>query len=154
MLLQVACYRGPELYDSPHIQNIWTKWAAHYKHYRPILMADPVHVKRPTGNDYELTLSVRAPNQGAAAAAGPAAFGNLFNPTSRSIAIKTLTLPLYYAGVGVGSEVYLSWGGSLIDPSKWAVPGNSTATVLADHTVRLTGVTMAPKSFLWCVVSE
>ena len=107
------------MYDSPHIQDIWTKWAAHYKKYRPILMADPVHVKRPTGNDYEFTLNVRAPNQGAAAAAGPAAFGNLFNPTSRSITIKSLTLPMYYAGVGVGSEVHLSWGGSLIDPKKW-----------------------------------
>jgi hypothetical protein len=106
------------------------------------------------GNDYEFTLNVRAPNQGAAAAAGPAAFGNLFNPTSRSITIKTLTLPVYYAGVGAGSEVHLSWGGSLAEPTKWAVPANSTATVLADHTVRVTGVTMAPNSFLWCVVSE
>ena len=73
---------------------------------------------------------------------------------SRSISIKTLTLPVYYAGVGAGSEVHLSWGGSLAEPTKWAVPANSTATVLADHTVRVTGVTMAPNSFLWCVVSE
>jgi hypothetical protein len=45
----IACYRGPELYDSPPIQGLWAKWVAHYKKYRPILMADPVHVKRPTG---------------------------------------------------------------------------------------------------------
>ena len=78
---------------------------------------------------------MRAPNPGAAAAAGPAAFGNMFNPTSRSIVIGTLTLPLYYAGVGAGTEVHVAWGGSLINPSKWTVPANRTATALVDHTV-------------------
>lgn len=42
-----ACYRGPELYDSPETMAVVQKWVTFYKTYRDILISDIVHVRRP-----------------------------------------------------------------------------------------------------------
>jgi hypothetical protein len=142
----VACYRGPYLYDkdSPRIRQLWQLWVSHYKRFRQILMADVIHIRRPTGSGIEASLHV---NASASAAGGLPAFANLFNPTARSIT-ATIDLPVYYAGLGRGASVQLIWGGSLIEPALWPVPNASTALVRDDFSVRTT-VHMKPHSFLW-----
>ena len=62
---------------------------------------------------------------------------------------------MYYSGVGRGASVRLSWGGSLVRPTLWAVPADSTEVVRDDFNLRLI-LTMEPHSFLWAslTVSE
>ena len=75
---------------------------------------------------------------------------NLFNPTEATIK-RTVELPLYYAGVAPGASVELTWGGSLVNPTRWQVPENSTHTVRADYSVRVE-LQMAPRSFPWAAL--
>lgn len=144
----IAAYRGPQLYDdaSPDVKRMWTLWVAHYKRYRGILSADMVHVSRPSGRGLEVIVHVNA----SATPDEPRAMANLFNPTEATIK-RTVELPLYYAGVAPGASVELAWGGSLVNPTRWQVPENSTHTVRADYSVRVE-LQMAPRSFLWAAL--
>jgi hypothetical protein len=125
---------------------MWALWTAHYKKYRPILMADSVHVTRPgqNGRAIEATLHVEPRSR--------AGFANLFNPKPRAVT-KPIRLPMYYAGLGRGETVQLTWGGSLVNPGAWPVPTGTTATVEDDYTLRIT-VAMAPHSFLWLSIES
>ena len=80
----------------------------------------------------------------------PRAFGNFFNPSTRTLT-STIDLPVYYAGLRRGSKVKLSWGGSLLKPSQWPQPPDSTQRVREDDSLRVT-LEMAPRSFLWAVL--
>lgn len=144
----VACYRGPELYDAatPQLAKLWALWIAHYKRYRPILMADVITVIRPTGASIEAALHVNA----SAGAGEPCAFVNLFNPTPRALT-QTIDLPVYYAGLRRGGGVAISWGGSLLAPDLWPVPSPMLEPVRDDYNVRV-HVSMAAKSFLWATL--
>lgn len=144
----VACYRGPQLYDaaSLDVKRLWGLWVAHYKRHRSILMADMVHVRRPSGSDVEVSLHVNA----SARAGEASAFANLFNPTDLNVT-TTIDLPVYYAGLRRGAQAQLVWGGSLIAPAQWPVPAPSSEAVRDDFNVRIT-ITMAPRSFLWATL--
>ena len=55
----VPCYRGPELYSAYSavvLAPVWSIWVAHYKKYRHILMRDVVHVRRPSGDNFEAVM--------------------------------------------------------------------------------------------------
>ena len=145
----IACYRGPELYDTPRIAKMWKLWVAHYKRYRSILTADVVHVRRPSGSDLEVTLHVNASAR--ATTHGVPAFANFFNPTERTIS-SSIDLPVYYAGMRRGASIQLEWGGSLLDPDLWPIPNASVEVVRDDFNVR-TNLQMAPRSFLWVALS-
>ena len=144
----IACYRGPELYDdqSPEVRRLWTLWVTHYKRFRSILSADSVHVRRPSGGGVEATLHVNA----SAATAEPRGFLNIFNPMDIAVSTR-IDLPVYYAGLRRAAAVHMMWGGSLLAPEKWPVPHDSILSVRDDFTVRVS-VEMAPRSFVWAAV--
>ena len=48
-----ACYRGPRLYDTPETKAVVTNVINWYKKYRDILNSDIVHLKRPSGKDWD-----------------------------------------------------------------------------------------------------
>ncbi|MEX2592790.1 MAG: hypothetical protein WD426_08445 [Anditalea sp.] len=102
-----ACYRGPQLYDSPQTKEIVKKWVDFYKNHREILDSDIVHIRRPDGRDFDGILHVNP-------------FGEdkglimLYNPLDTPVK-KTLPVNLYYAGLkenamltdGQGNEMVL-----------------------------------------------
>ena len=77
----------------------------------------------------------------------PIAFANLFNPTSSNMTVN-LHLPMYYAGARINEQLQLSWGGSLLEPTRWEIPSSSIEYVLADYSIRV-NVNMEKNSFLW-----
>jgi hypothetical protein len=86
-----ACYRGPQLYDSPETKALVKKWVDFYKKYRRILDADIIHVRRPDGRDYDAILHVEPTNN---------IKGMLvvYNPLNVAIKRK-IKVNLYYAGL-------------------------------------------------------
>ncbi len=86
-----ACYRGNRLYDTDTTRDMVTTEINHYKKYRDILNADVIHLKRPTGRDWDGLLHVdpKLREKG---------YALLFNPLDTSITTK-IKLPLYYAGI-------------------------------------------------------
>jgi hypothetical protein len=86
-----ACYRGNRLYDTDVTRDMVASQINHYKKYRDILNADIIHLKRPTGRDWDGLLHVDPQLK-------EKAFALLFNPLDRPIT-TTIKLPLYYAGI-------------------------------------------------------
>jgi hypothetical protein len=86
-----ACYRGPRLYDAPETKALVAKTIDWYKKYRGILNSDIVHLKRPSGKDWDGFLHAN-PNL---KEKGLAMF---FNPTDEEME-REITLPLYYTGL-------------------------------------------------------
>lgn len=86
-----ACYRGPQLYDTPATKEVVEKWVTFYKKYRQILDADIVHVRRPDGRDYDAVLHVDpfGKNKGLLM---------VYNPLTEPIK-RTLKVNLYYTGL-------------------------------------------------------
>lgn len=86
-----ACYRGNRLYDTDVTRDMVASEIDHYKKYREILNADIIHLKRPTGRDWDGLLHVdpRLKEKG---------FALLFNPLDTPITTE-IKLPLYYAGI-------------------------------------------------------
>jgi hypothetical protein len=86
-----ACYRGNRLYDTDVTRDMVTTQISHYKKYRDILNADIIHLKRPTGKDWDGLLHVdpQLKEKG---------FALLFNPLDTPITTP-IKLPLYYAGI-------------------------------------------------------
>jgi hypothetical protein len=86
-----ACYRGNRLYDTDVTRDMVTSQINHYKKYRDILNADIIHLKRPTGRDWDGLLHVdpQLKEKG---------FALLFNPLDTPITTQ-IKLPLYYAGI-------------------------------------------------------
>ena len=143
----VPCYRGHLPFDegSTQVRRMWSLWTAHYKRFRSILMSDAVHVTRPgqNGGAIETSLHVNASSK--------ESFANFFNPSAATVS-RPVRLPMYYANVARGATLQLAWGGSLVNPSAWPVPSNTTATVEEDYTLRLQ-LSMAPHSFLWLSIT-
>jgi hypothetical protein len=86
-----ACYRGPRWYDSDLTKALVKQWIDFYKKYRDILESDVIHVRRPDGRDLDCILHVNAQMK-------PRGLAMVFNPLDHPVT-KTLTLPLYYAGL-------------------------------------------------------
>ena len=86
-----ACYRGPQLYDTPETREIVKTWVDFYKKHRRILDADIIHIRRPDGKDYDAILHVDP-------------FGEekgllmVYNPLNTEIE-RTLRINLYYTGL-------------------------------------------------------
>ncbi len=86
-----ACYRGPQLYDSPQTKEIVKKWVDFYLSHREVLDGDIVHIRRPDGRDFDGLMHVNP-------------FGDekglimLYNPLDEPI-VKTIPVNLYYTGL-------------------------------------------------------
>ncbi|SEN00634.1 hypothetical protein SAMN05216436_11084 [bacterium A37T11] len=86
-----ACYRGPELYDSPETRLVVKKWVDFYKRHRRILDADIIHLRRPDGRDYDGILHADPQGQ-------EKGLIMLYNPLDTAIHRK-ISIDLYYTGL-------------------------------------------------------
>lgn len=86
-----ACYRGPQLYDTPETKELVKKWVTFYKKYRRILDGDIIHVRRPDGRDYDAILHVDPQGD-------PQGLLMVYNPLNESISRK-IKVNLYYTGL-------------------------------------------------------
>ncbi|SFF10494.1 NPCBM/NEW2 domain-containing protein [Sunxiuqinia elliptica] len=86
-----SCYRGPRLYDAPETKELVVRVIDWYKKYRNILNSDLVHLRRPSGKDWDGFLHVNPELK----EKGLAMF---FNPTNEDL-VREITLPLYYTGL-------------------------------------------------------
>lgn len=86
-----ACYRGPQLYDSPQTKELVMKWVNFYKKHRDVLDSDIIHLRRPDGRDYDAILHVN-----------PSGIEKgllmVYNPLNEPIRQK-LKVNLYYTGL-------------------------------------------------------
>lgn len=86
-----ACYRGPELYDTPETRDVVKKWVDFYKKHRQVLDGDLIHLRRPDGQDYDGWLHVNPGGK-------EKGLAMIYNPLNEAIT-RTLRLPLYYTGL-------------------------------------------------------
>lgn len=86
-----ACYRGNRLYDTEETKQLVQKQIKIYKQHRDILNADIIHLKRPTGNDWDGWMHVDPQ-------LNEKAYAILFNPLSQPIT-RRIRLPFYYTGL-------------------------------------------------------
>lgn len=86
-----ACYRGPRLYDAPETRALVKNVIDWYKDHREILNSDIIHLRRPSGKDWDGFLHAN-PNL---EEKGLAMF---FNPTDEEM-VREVKLPLYYTGL-------------------------------------------------------
>lgn len=86
-----ACYRGPQLYDSPQTKELVKKWVSFYKTHREVLDGDIIHIRRPDGRDYDAILHVnpRGEEKGLLM---------IYNPLNEPIKRK-MKVNLYYTGL-------------------------------------------------------
>ena len=129
-----ACYRGDQLFDTPAVQAMVTKWTSFWLKYRPILIQDIVHVKRPDMQSIDSVMHVTS-NRSATLCA----LAMFYNP-SLFAQQATLSLPMYYTGEG--AEVWLEPMGN----------GSVSRRPLArDYSVRV-NVTLGPREIGYTVV--
>ncbi len=86
-----ACYRGPQLYDTPETKALVKKWVDFYKRHRRILDSDIIHLRRPDGRDYDAILHVDPTGE-------EKGLLMVYNPLDTPIE-RTLTVDLYYTGL-------------------------------------------------------
>jgi hypothetical protein len=86
-----ACYRGNRLYDTDATKDLVTQEISHYKKYRDILNADIIHLRRPTGRDWDGILHADPTLK-------QKGFAMLYNPLKTELTIKA-KLPMYYTGI-------------------------------------------------------
>jgi hypothetical protein len=86
-----ACFRGPRLYDTDETKAMVKKWVTFYKAHREVLDGDIIHLRRPSGLDWDGILHVNP--QGAEK--GLAFF---YNPLDTDI-VGNIRVPLYYTGL-------------------------------------------------------
>lgn len=86
-----ACYRGPQLYDSPQTQEVVKHWVGFYKKHREVLDGDIVHLRRPDGRDYDAILHVNP-------SGAEKGLLMIHNPLNEPIK-RDLRVSLYYTGV-------------------------------------------------------
>lgn len=87
----IACYRGPQLYDSEETKQIVRKWVNFYKENRDILDSDLIHLRRPDGIDWDGFIHVNP-------ALTTKGLMMLYNPLDTPIK-KMIKVPLYYTGL-------------------------------------------------------
>lgn len=86
-----ACYRGPQLYDTPETQTLVKKWVDFYKRHRRILDSDIIHLRRPDGRDYDAILHVDPTGE-------EKGLLMVYNPLDTPIE-RMLKVDLYYTGL-------------------------------------------------------
>lgn len=92
-----ACYRGPQLYDSPETQALVMKWVGFYKKHREVLDGDIIHLRRPDGRDYDALLHVNP-------SGAEKGLLMVYNPLEQPIKRK-LKVNLYYTGLKSAASV-------------------------------------------------
>lgn len=92
-----ACYRGNRLYDTDKTKELVQQKITHYKKYRDILNADLIHLKRPTGRDWDGILHVDPTLK-------DRGYAMLYNPLDTPLKIK-VKLPLYYTGLSGNASI-------------------------------------------------
>ncbi|UCS91756.1 NPCBM/NEW2 domain-containing protein [Echinicola marina] len=97
-----ACYRGPRLYDAPETKALVKEVIGWYKQYREILNSDLIHLRRPSGKDWDGFMHANPELK----EKGLAMF---FNPTEEDMKRK-IKLPLYYTGLRDTAEVRIKEG--------------------------------------------
>ncbi|WP_420401905.1 NPCBM/NEW2 domain-containing protein [Flagellimonas sp.] len=92
-----ACYRGPRLYDTPKTKTVVKKVIDWYKNYREILNSDIIHLRRPSGKDWDgfMHVNPRLKEKGLLM---------VFNPTDKDM-LRKIDLPLYYTGLTETAKV-------------------------------------------------
>ncbi|WP_439182145.1 NPCBM/NEW2 domain-containing protein [Carboxylicivirga taeanensis] len=86
-----SCYRGPRLYDAPETKELVARVVEWYKKYRMILNSDLVHLRRPSGKDWDGFMHVNPQLK-------EKALAMFFNPSDEDME-REITLPLYYTGL-------------------------------------------------------
>ncbi len=99
-----ACYRGPRLFDSPETKKVVVKVVDWYKKYRTILNSDIVHLRRPSGKDWDGFLHTN-PNL------KEKGLAMVFNPSDKEM-VREIKLPLYYTGLSKTASVRIKEGKS------------------------------------------
>jgi hypothetical protein len=128
-----ACYRGPRLFDTDETKALVKQWTDFYKQHRPILDSDIIHGRRPDARDIDFYLHVNPRLE-------EKALIMVFNPLHES-AEKSLSVPLYYAGVR--DRVTLSEQGGEV--REYALDRNARINL---------PVKMKPQSVTWFIVKE
>ncbi|TYP79815.1 hypothetical protein [Paenibacillus methanolicus] len=92
-----AIYRGFRLYDTERTKETVSFWTTFYRRYRAILESDIIHVRRPSGRDWDCMLHVNPllRHRGLAV---------VYNPLDREIACE-VELPLYYTGLSDAARI-------------------------------------------------
>ncbi len=126
-----ACYRGPRLYDTEETKQLVIKVVDWYKKYREILNSDIIHLRRPSGKDWDGFLHVN-PNL------KEKGFAMLFNPTDEDM-IRTIKLPLYYTGLSKTASIREKEGVV------------KTYNLSRDYKVNV-NVTIPANSYIWMVI--
>jgi hypothetical protein len=126
-----ACYRGPRLYDAPETKELVAKTIDWYKKYRDILNSDIVHLKRPSGKDWDgfLHANPKLNEKGLAM---------FFNPTDKEME-REITLPLYYTGLTETASIRVKEGAS------------KTYKLNRDYSVKVK-ITIPANSYNWLVI--
>lgn len=136
-----SSWRGSRLYDGPETRALVKKWVDFFKRYRGILDSDIIHLRRPEAApanpgeaadlDYLLHVNPRL---------SPKGLLMVYNQTSRTQA-RTLTVPLYYAGLRGKASVREQEG--------------AAQTMALDAEQRLAlPVNLAPMSVTWFVLDQ
>jgi hypothetical protein len=99
-----ACYRGPRLYDTEETKEMVIEVIEWYKKYREILNADIIRLRRADGRNWDGWMHVDPKGK-------EKALVMLFNPTNKKME-KSLTIPLYYAGLQSKAKVSVEGKGS------------------------------------------
>ncbi|WP_140939388.1 DUF1349 domain-containing protein [Sphingobacterium lumbrici] len=86
-----ACYRGPQLYDTPETKAVVMKWVNFYKKHRDVLDSDIIHLRRPDGCDYDAILHVNPTGN-------EKGLLMVYNPLNEPIKRK-INVNLYYTGL-------------------------------------------------------
>jgi len=92
-----ACYRGPQLYDSPETKALVEKWVSFYKKHRRILDADIIHLRRADGRDYDAILHVDPQGE-------EKGLLMVYNPLNETIQ-RELYVPVYYTGLKKNARI-------------------------------------------------
>lgn len=86
-----ACYRGPQLFDSPKTKRVVKKWVDFYKVHRDILDSDIVHIRRPDGRDFDGFMHVNPTGD-------KKGLIMLYNPLAEDLK-KDIPINVYYTGL-------------------------------------------------------
>lgn len=126
-----SCYRGPRLYDTEKTKKMVIEVIDWYKKYREILNSDIIHLRRPSGKDWDGFMHVN-PNL------KEKGFALFFNPTDKDI-IREIKLPLYYTGITDTASVREREGKS------------ADYKLTRDYEIKVT-VTIPENSYNWLVI--
>ncbi len=126
-----ACYRGPQLYDSPETEALVRKWVGFYRQHRRILDGDIIHIRRPDGRDYDAILHADPEGE-------EKGLLMIYNPLDEEIT-RTIDVPVYYTGLRHKARVQEQEGKPVI------------YDIASDHSIRL-AVTLPARGYNYFIL--